>query len=580
MAHKIDSRLFFLLGLLALGLWLVNGSNQLIMQPSVAIAQSSSPLPTPTTQSADAYPAPQFFPTPSPLQPIVWDRLPVCNNKPLKAGAWLGYLQGSAKDQPTSDALNSLYVRQLRQLSSAMTTLNDLTDLYVLLSISDDNPLLGQVLRRDLALLWLNLIDGRLNRATEIVLPSLIETKTIGALIDQIELALQQKQPSKLLIQAVSELWSRRSITNPICAHFTFVQQSDWRLQSLLWTSQGISTSQSLRNTVGGAMFGLHPAPNYRTLAIETIGATVLLDVAAGRFSDLLNDMNQRYSKRYSYATYQLVSGANSDWSWEVLGWHPDSQQLLLGVAESGGGFWVNLHQHIYYPIYLADDVETTSTTMNMTLSPNGQRLLYVNRHYVTAEQQQPGQSLELYELQNGQQTTLLQMPEANDIDKRGRILYPRFSPDGKRIAFLVESGQPFVNLTYTLRLFDLTTKTQQVLLQGDFGWTEPVWSPDSQRIAFAWKDIDSDPNRYATPQGELWRGNIWTISPTTGDLRQITFIDGAARVPIWSLDGRYIAFWTHDGQWGFTSTAHPGLIWQLSEPIVRPRVASAAYLP
>ena len=62
------------------------------------------------------------------------------------------------------------------------------------------------------------------------------------------------------------------------------------------------------------------------------------------------------------------------------------------------------------------------------------------------------------------------------------------------------------------------------------------VWSPDGQTIAF---------DRYLRTDTEE-KGQLWTVNPDGGGLRQITQLTGgAATTPDWSPSGRRIAITT-----------------------------------
>jgi len=105
----------------------------------------------------------------------------------------------------------------------------------------------------------------------------------------------------------------------------------------------------------------------------------------------------------------------------------------------------------------------------------------------------------------------------------------PRFSPDGKMLAF--ERGG------HELRVMDLETKQERAIANGHFGRppfeTEGplVWSPDGKWIAY----IDIADN--------LFR-NIWAVPVAGGEARPLSFLPDAFSGSVtWSPDGRYVLF-------------------------------------
>ena len=97
----------------------------------------------------------------------------------------------------------------------------------------------------------------------------------------------------------------------------------------------------------------------------------------------------------------------------------------------------------------------------------------------------------------------------------------PRFSPDGKRIAFIRGKGD--------IVLFELKSRKTRTLVKG---WSEPEfrWSPDSRYLAYAREDEEANSEVFVI---DVESGTQWDIS-------QHPDYDGAPR---WSADGRRIAF-------------------------------------
>ena len=90
--------------------------------------------------------------------------------------------------------------------------------------------------------------------------------------------------------------------------------------------------------------------------------------------------------------------------------------------------------------------------------------------------------------------------------------------------------------------VFDLASKTLTQITSGDYDDSQPAWSPDSKKLAFASNRSQPDPDAsYDT--------NIWVVSADNIDkvaqLTQITTNPGEDNAPAWSPDGKWIAYIT-----------------------------------
>ena len=97
----------------------------------------------------------------------------------------------------------------------------------------------------------------------------------------------------------------------------------------------------------------------------------------------------------------------------------------------------------------------------------------------------------------------------------------PRFSPDGSRLAYVRGNGD--------LRVIDWETREDTLLLAG---WMQPdySWSPDGRWIA------------YSRPDGEF-NNDVWIIPAAGGEAVNITRHPDEDSSPVWSADGRKLAF-------------------------------------
>jgi Tol biopolymer transport system component len=102
----------------------------------------------------------------------------------------------------------------------------------------------------------------------------------------------------------------------------------------------------------------------------------------------------------------------------------------------------------------------------------------------------------------------------------------PRFSPDGRRVAFAsARSGEMEVWLADADGSGPIQLTHRPGLWQ-----SSPRWSPDGRRVAF-----DS--------QGEDGHWDVWTIDADGSSPRRLTQDPGDENDPSWSRDGRFIYF-------------------------------------
>ncbi|RDE08152.1 Tol-Pal system protein TolB [Pelagibacterium lacus] len=148
-------------------------------------------------------------------------------------------------------------------------------------------------------------------------------------------------------------------------------------------------------------------------------------------------------------------------------------------------------------------------------LSPNGQLCAYMVFDGPTSS------GIFILNLGTGQTQALGRFGQMN--------FAPRFSPDGRRLAFSVTNGA-----ATNIYAIDLAGGQPQQLTTGSAIDTGPSYSPDGSRIVF-----ESD--RGGRPQ-------IYVMGAGGGSGDRISFGNGSYSTPVWSPKGDYIAFTRQSG--------------------------------
>jgi Tol biopolymer transport system component/C-terminal processing protease CtpA/Prc len=155
----------------------------------------------------------------------------------------------------------------------------------------------------------------------------------------------------------------------------------------------------------------------------------------------------------------------------------------------------------------------TAAPEAQVAWSPDSRRIVYSSERAGAAR-------LVAYDFTTGQETPLTSASSGD--------YGPRFSPDGKSIAF-VRGGTE-------LRVLELASKTERSLAKGliadPINLGHPIaWSPDGKWIAF----FNSGARGFT---------NVGVVPSAGGDVKQVSFLaNGNANGIVWSPDGTFLLF-------------------------------------
>jgi Tol biopolymer transport system component len=209
---------------------------------------------------------------------------------------------------------------------------------------------------------------------------------------------------------------------------------------------------------------------------------------------------------------------------------------LLLVLLESGGAS--ARQDGLVGTIVFAGGDETSSDIYSVRADGAHLRQLTRTKAWEQSPSWSPDGKSIVYVLAEGKGGALYRMSATGrnrrlflreDASANGFIADPQWSPDGKRLSF---SSQRLGDL----RVWTIGLDGTLTMVTKTFG-THATWSPDGRHLAYA-------------GLADTGRSAIFVIGADGHGRRQVTQPDASDQQPVWSPDGKWIAFESLNADW------------------------------
>ena len=488
---------------------------------------------------------------------VTWDAAPACENDPHDLAAWRAEFAAYAPETPAGLRLEML-LAQMRRSTQALPpyAVADMADLLAAEPGDADREEAGEQM---LAVLWLNLMDERLNRATALASAELAADaaapQSVGEMSDQLVAAAVESAEWSALMELAAAVTQGEQLGAQVCAQVIYRSGAD--LHTVQWNEEGAAALvQTLDAPLGYTTF----SPDYTRLVVQTSrgdtagGPLYLYDVAAEQTVNL--------NEASGLPTYTGVSAL------KVVGWHPNNQSLLLANEDDEVILWLDLTDDSYAPVTLEIDHSSMSPPRSFLLAPNGSGFTFF-----TSDRATKATNLFWHDLTADSTRLLLTLPA-----EAGKLEGLQIAPDGKQALFVLHIGSRSEGRSEELTLINLADGSSEVVLEGALGPLQPVWSPDSTQLAFVRRNLDQPLK--AGPHATLPLGDLWTLTIASGELQQLTFTQALDRAPVWSSSGDLLAFVTAGNELGLVRTGQPDLVWRVESLLEQPKFTHIGFLP